>query len=182
MTRLVFFFICTLLFLWFSRRSLTNPNSHGFYRFFVFEGILVIVLLNHPYWFDNPFSPLHLLSWFLLLSSIVFVGYSLLLLRRLGGHANREEMPENLKFENTARIVDEGIYRVIRHPMYTSLLFLGWGAFLKHTTPLTALIITLVSILLIIVAKVEERENVAFFGNAYRDYIKRTWMFVPWLL
>lgn len=157
-------------------------KSHGFYRFFAFEGLLILVLVNHPYWFEDPFSPLHLISWILLLASIVFVVKSVLLLRRLGGHAKREEMPENLAFENTVLVVEEGLYRCIRHPMYSSLLFLGWGAFLKHITPLTTLLVFLVSGLLIVVAKVEEQENIRFFGTPYKAYIRRTWMFIPWLL
>lgn len=127
MIRVVLFIICTLFFLRFSWRSLANPGTHGFYRFFVFEGILLLVLLNHPYWFRDPFSPLHLFSWFLLLVSIVFVTQSILMLKQCGGYAERKDMPENLSFENTVRIVEEGLFRYIRHPMYSSLFFLAWG-------------------------------------------------------
>lgn len=182
MTRILLFIVCTLFFLRFSRRSLHKPKSHGFYRFFVFETILLLVLLNHPYWFAAPFSPHQLASWALLLASITFVVHSLLLLRRSGGHGVREEMPENLPFENTVRLVEVGLYRFIRHPMYSSLLFLAWGAFLKHVTPLTVVLVLLASGLLIVVAKVEERENMLFFGAAYAEYMRRTRMFIPWLL
>jgi protein-S-isoprenylcysteine O-methyltransferase Ste14 len=181
MTRVLLFIVCTVFFIWFSRRSLTNPRIHGFYRFFVFEGILLLVLANHPYWFEDPFSRLHLLSWLLLLASIVFISQSLLQLKRSGGHAERAAMPENLAFENTVHIVETGLYRRIRHPMYGSLLFLGWGAFLKHITPVNTLLIILVSALLIAVARVEERENIRFFGGAYKEYMARTRMFIPWL-
>ncbi len=182
MVQIIIFISCTLFFIRFSWRTLGNPESHGFYRFFVFEGILLLVLLNHPYWFKDPFSPLHLLSWFLLLISIVFVTQSLMVLRKKGGHAERREMPENLSFENTVRIVETGAYRFIRHPMYSSLLFLGWGAFFKQISPLTIVLILLISGLLVTVAKVEERENIRFFGAAYEDYMQRTRMFIPWLL
>ncbi len=182
MIRVILFIICTLFFLRFSWRSLANPGTHGFYRFFVFEGILLLVLLNHPYWFRDPLSPLHLLSWFLLLVSIVFVIQSILMLKQRGGHAERKDMPENHSFENTVRIVEEGLFRYIRHPMYSSLLFLAWGAFLKHITPLNIGLILLVNALLIIVARVEEQENIRFFGTAYVEYMQRTRMFVPWVL
>lgn len=180
--RIIIFIACTLFFIRFSWRALGNPGSHGFYRFFAFEGILLLVLFNHPYWFKDPFSPLHLLSWFFLLTSIFLVTDSLLALKKKGGHAERREMPENLSFENTVRIVETGTYRFIRHPMYSSLLFLGWGAFLKQITPLTIVLILLISGLLITVAKVEERENIRFFGRAYENYMQRTRMFIPWLL
>lgn len=182
MIRIILFVVGTLFFLRFSYRSLKNPGTHGFYRFFVFEAILVLVLLNHPYWFSDPFSPLHILSWLLLLTSICFVIQSLLMLKQRGGHAEREEMPENYFFENTVNVVEEGLYRYVRHPMYSSLLFLGWGAVLKHITPLTFCLVLFVTGFLIAAARVEERENISFFGSAYAEYMKRTKMFVPWLL
>ena len=182
MIRVALFVICTLFFIRFSWRALRQPKSHGFYRFFVFEGILLLVLLNYPYWFDDPFSILHLVSWSLLLASIFFIFQSLKVLKQSGGHAEREAMPGNLAFENTVQLVQTGLYRYVRHPMYSSLLFLGWGAFLKQITPLNTALIVLVSGLLIAVAKVEEGENIRFFGTAYTAYMKRTKMFIPWLL
>jgi protein-S-isoprenylcysteine O-methyltransferase Ste14 len=182
MIRAVLFIICTLFLLRFSWRALRNPGSHGFYRFFVFEGILLLVLLNHPYWFVEPFSPLQLVSWSFLVASIFFVTSSLIQLKKNGGYAEREDMPENHSFENTVHVVKNGLYEYVRHPMYSSLLFLGWGAFLKHITLLTFLLVVLVSVLLIVVAKVEERENVGFFGEGYEEYMQQTRMFIPWLL
>lgn len=181
MIRAALFVVCTLVFVRFSWRALGNPGAHGFYRFFVFEGVLLLVLRNHPYWFSDPFSPLHLFSWFLLLASIFFVIQSLMMLRQGGGHGEREEMPENFAFENTVHVVEEGLYRYVRHPMYSSLLFLGWGAFFKHVTLLNIGLILLVSGFLTATAKVEERENIRFFGTAYVHYMHRTRMFIPWL-
>ncbi|MCF8056017.1 MAG: isoprenylcysteine carboxylmethyltransferase family protein [Desulfocapsa sp.] len=181
MIRIGLFVICSLFFLSISRRSLKNPGTHGFYRFFVFEGILVLVLLNHPHWFRNPFSLLQILSWLLLLCAIFFVIQSLLMLKKKGGHAERQEMPENHAFENTVNVVEEGLYRYVRHPMYSSLLFLGWGAFFKQITPVSMGLIVFITCFLIAAARVEERENIRFFGMVYEAYMKRTKMFVPFL-
>jgi protein-S-isoprenylcysteine O-methyltransferase Ste14 len=182
MIRIALFIICTIFFVHFSWRALIHPGTHGFYRFFAFEGILLLVLLNYPHWFRDPFSVQHLLSWLFLLASIVFVVLSFLMFKKRGGYADREDMPANHSFENTVNIVEEGLFRYVRHPMYSSLLFLGWGAFLKHITPLNVGLILLVSGLLIVVAKVEEQENIRFFGPAYVDYMQRTRMFIPWVL
>ena len=181
MIRIALFIIGTIFFVWFSRRALGNPQRHGFYRFFVFEGLLILLLLNQPYWFLEPLTPQHLFSWFLLASSIFLVVKSFTLLRRLGGRSERAAMPENYAFENTARLVEDGLYRYIRHPMYSSLLFLGWGAFFKHITFLTLVLIGLITIFIYIVARVEEQENIDFFGVGYADYRQRTKMFIPYL-
>ena len=104
------------------------------------------------------------------------------MLKQYGGHAERKHMPENYAFENTTQIVETGLYHYIRHPMYSSLLLLAWGAFLKHPTPLTTIFVVAVSALLIMTTKMEEKENIQFFGDHYKDYIKQTKMFIPWLL
>ena len=54
-----------------SRASLRAPRSHGFYRFFAWEFILALFLLNVNAWFRDPFSWHQLASWFLLIVSIV---------------------------------------------------------------------------------------------------------------
>ena len=45
-----------------SRASLRVPGSHGFYRFFAWECILALFLLNVKVWFQKPFSWYQLLS------------------------------------------------------------------------------------------------------------------------
>ncbi len=181
MFRIALFILGTFFFIWFSRRSLRNPQAHGFYRFFVFEGLLLLVLLNQPYWFNQPLHPRQLFSWLLLAGSIVLVVKSFKLLKQCGGQAKRAAMPENHAFENTVHLVETGLYRYIRHPMYSSLLFLGWGAFFKHITFLTFALIGVLTILVFIVARVEEKENLDFFGADYGDYRQRTKMFIPYL-
>jgi len=180
-TRVILFILGTLFFIWFSRRALNNPQVHGFYRFFVFEGILLLMLLNQPYWFREPLTLQHLFSWFLLGSSICLIVKSFILLKQLGGRAERAAMPENHAFENTAHLVEEGLYRYIRHPMYSSLLFLGWGAFFKHISFLTLTLIVLITAFIYMAARVEEQENIGFFGVDYKDYRQRTKMFIPYI-
>ena len=181
MIRVGLFIFASLVLLHVSGRALKNPGVHGFYRFFVFEGILVLVLVNHPYWFATPFAPLHIISWFLLALSIGFIVESLHMLKKYGGRCRRGEMPENFSFENTIHVVETGIYRYIRHPMYASLLFLGWGAFFKHITLLTSGLVLWITGFILAAARVEEKENRQFFGAAYTDYMRRTKMFIPWL-
>jgi protein-S-isoprenylcysteine O-methyltransferase Ste14 len=78
--------------------------------------------------------------------------------------------------------VTEGIYSAIRHPLYSSLLFLDWGIFFKSPSLRGGLIALVASVFLRATAKVEERENLRTFGEAYREYKARTKMFVPFLI
>jgi protein-S-isoprenylcysteine O-methyltransferase Ste14 len=173
--------VCIPLILLASWRSLRNPRSHGFYRFFGFLATLGLILLNLPWWFHDPFAPQRLLAWILLIVSGIYVVWSYVLLRKLGGHAEREESAETLAFEETERLVTNGLYRYIRHPMYGSLFFLAWGVFLKHITLPTSLLVIVATVALVLTARTEERENLAVFEEEYAAYMRRSRMFVPFL-
>ena len=179
--RILVFVVVTIFFTCVSWRPLHNPRSHGFYRYFAFEGVAALVLYNQPVWFDRPFSPLHLVAWLLLLISIILVVNSVGLLKKIGGRGERQAAPENLSFENTQNLVVDGLYRYIRHPMYTSLLLLAWGAALKRLDLVTVCVVALVTLALYFTAKVEEDENILFWGDSYEDYRKTSKMFIPFL-
>lgn len=180
--RSLLFVVFSLGFVAISWKPLHNPRCHGFYRFFAFEGILFLILLNHPFWFDDWYAPRQIISWLLLAASILFVLQGLFMLRTAGGWQGRADAPENFAFENTVHLVTGGIYRYIRHPMYSSLLLLAWGAFLKHFSFPGLLAIITTTVFLLVAGLIEERENLAFFGPAYLKYRKTTKMFLPFLI
>ncbi len=180
--RSLLFILFTLFFLLISWKALRNPRCHGFYRFFAFEGILFLVLYNHPFWFIDVLAPRQIVSWLLLSASIFFVVQGLYMLRKVGGSQARAGVPENFAFENTATLVTGGIYRYVRHPMYGSLLLLTWGAFFKHISMPGLLVAVVTTVLLITVGLIEEKENLAFFGPTYLEYRKTTKMFLPFLI
>ena len=182
LTRIVLFVILSLVFLVISWKPLHNPRCHGFYRFFAFEGILFLVLHNHPFWFDDWNAPNQIVSWLLLSASVLFVAQGLHMLRTAGWSKGRADAPENFAFENTVNLVTGGIYRYIRHPMYSSLMLLAWGAFLKHFSPAGLIVVAVTTALLVVAGYIEEKENLDFFGPAYLEYRKTTMMFLPFLL
>ena len=156
-----------------SWQSLRNPRSHGFYRFFAFESILILILLNLERWFSNPFSVNQIVSWLLLLCSIVLAAHGFYLLHVIG-------RPKS-GIESTTTLVMVGAYKYIRHPLYSSLLFLAWGAFFKSPSWLGGILALVASVFLVATAKVEESENIRNFGADYGVYMKTTKMFIPLL-
>ncbi len=165
-----------------SWRCLRAPNSHGFYRFFAFELLLALILFNLPHWFREPVSPRQLVSWFLLAASLVPGIEGLRLLRKVGRPMSDATHGTNLWFENTSALVKVGVYRFIRHPMYASLLALGWGALLKHPSALPLGLALGASGFLVATSIAEERENLARFGAAYAAYMRSTRRFVPFVI
>ena len=153
--------------------SLRDLRSHGFFRFFAFESLLVLILLNLGHWFRDPFSVLQIVSWLLLLPSLILAVHGFHLLRVIG-------RPEG-EIEDTTALVTLGAYKYIRHPLYASLLLLGWGAFLKDPSLPGGILILAACAFLTATARVEEAENLDKFGADYVAYMKTTKMFIPFL-
>jgi protein-S-isoprenylcysteine O-methyltransferase Ste14 len=143
--------------------------------------ILALLLVNIDFWFARPFSPNQLLSWAFLLASLFLVVPGFRLLRSSGRPSEEREDAALVGMEKTTTLVTTGIYHYIRHPLYSSLLFLTWGVFFKHPSWIGITLAVLASVLLTTTARIEEWENIRFFGQAYKDYMKETRMFLPFL-
>jgi len=165
-----------------SRASLRAPRSHGFYRFFAWEAILALILVNLEHWFRNPLSLHQVLSWIFLIVSAFLVVHAVHLLHIIGKpDAQRSDDEATIGIEKTTHLVSVGAYKYIRHPMYSSLLFLAWGVFFKDLSWLSGVLALAATAFLVATAKVEEAEDIRFFGTAYQTYIKQTKMFIPFL-
>src|SRR5512142_383580 len=102
-----------------SSHSLRRPRSHGFYRFFAWEAMLALFLLNAPRWFADWLAWHQIISWFLLIVCIVPLAFGVQALRKRGRPDDiQRTQPELMAFERTTKLVTDGIYRYIRHPLY----------------------------------------------------------------
>jgi protein-S-isoprenylcysteine O-methyltransferase Ste14 len=184
-TKIILFLVGSLVLAWVSRVSLRRPGSHGFYRFFAWECILALFVINFRgvgAWFADPFCPRQLLSWTLLFGSIVPVGWGAMLLRTRGGAGAVPDGRELYGFEKTTQLVTVGLFKYIRHPLYCSLLLLAWGVFAKRPSWAGLGLALAATALLVGTAKAEEVEDRAYFGTAYEAYMRRSKMFVPFVL
>jgi len=181
MEKLIIFGLLSIPLIFLSRKSLENFRNHGFYRFFSWECILWLLVSNIPFWFEYPFGPRQLISWILLIASIYYVVAGINLIKKIGKPKRSSEREELYGFEKTTELIDNGIFRYIRHPLYGSLILLTWGVYLKNVS-LPLLFVALAStVFLYITALYDEKECIRFFGGQYKDYMKRTKMFVPFL-
>ena len=178
----IVFTIATMALSYISRASLRVPKSHGFYRFFAWELMLLLIVLNIDGWYSAPLTLDQAVSGILMGLSLLLVVISYGILRQFGQQDHNRNDAPLLVFEKTTVLVTHGIYRFIRHPMYSSLIFLDWGLFFKRMSWLSASVALAACILLMIAALVEEAENIRYFGTPYREYMKRTKRFVPFLV
>lgn len=182
MSQLIAFAVISLGLGYISRGSLRVPRSHGFYRFFAWECIVALFLLHMDEWFRNPSSWSQRISWFLLMFSLVLLFSGIRCLVGRGRPVqHREAEPQLFAFEKTSTLVTTGIYHYIRHPLYSSLLFLTWGIFFKAPAWPGGLLALASTLFLLATARADEAECLRFFGPAYRDYMNRTKRFVPFV-
>jgi protein-S-isoprenylcysteine O-methyltransferase Ste14 len=164
--------VLIILFSWFL--SIKYKRYHGIARFFAFESVFILLLLNIRVWFVNPFSFNQIMSWILLILSVYVVITAYLLLKRKGKPTRN--------FENTSRLVKTGIYRYIRHPLYLSIFLLGTGIMLKDPARFQIYLGIINLIAVYITAMIEENEMIDKFGDEYRSYMTETKMFIPYIL
>jgi protein-S-isoprenylcysteine O-methyltransferase Ste14 len=154
--------------------SIREKRYHGIARFFSFESIFMLVLLNLRVWFHDPFSPFQIISWILLIVCFYPAVAGFILLSIKG-------KPDDNHIERTTELVKSGIYKYIRHPLYCSLLLLGTGIMFKDPGKFQ-LILGAVNLLAIyFTARLEESEMKKKFGPAYIEYMHGTKMFIPFL-
>ncbi|KAA3656948.1 MAG: isoprenylcysteine carboxylmethyltransferase family protein [Chloroflexi bacterium] len=180
--KLIIFVIGTIGIVWVSRSSLRNVQNHGFYRFFAWETILVMFVLNANYWIIDPFSFIHLISWCLLIISLILIVQGVQAFRRKGKIDQARDAPALVGIEKTTELVTTGVYQTIRHPFYSSLLFLSWGIVLKRVSSIELTLALVATLLLTITAIKEEKENIAYFGEPYEKYMKQTKRFIPYIV
>jgi protein-S-isoprenylcysteine O-methyltransferase Ste14 len=153
---------------WLGQRSL-----HGLTRLLALECILALSVLSLPSWLREALSPLQILSWSLILASLLLVGYGYRLQLRGG-------KPE-LKLAADQQLDVEGFYKYIRHPLYSSLILFSMGVFLKAISMTSTVLLCGATIFLYVTAREEEMENLDRFGIEYARYLDTSKMFVPFV-
>lgn len=150
--------------------------------FFAWIFILILIGANLEAWFIDPFSWHQVIAWILLFASLLPLTFGTLALTRRGKPDKiREGEPQLLAFEKTTQLATSGIYHYIRHPLYSSLLLLAWGAFFKLPSILAGAFALSASLCLYLTARADETECTKFFGASYIEYMKTTKRFIPYL-
>jgi protein-S-isoprenylcysteine O-methyltransferase Ste14 len=128
-----------------------------------------------PALFDRPFSPS------LAALGAAVMAAALWLFRRSHADLGRN-WSVSLELRPTHTLVTKGVYRFVRHPMYSSFLLLALAQFLLLANWLAGGIgmVAIVAVLMFRIGR-EERMMLAHFGEDYRAYMARTKRLIPYV-
>jgi len=169
----VFVIIALLIFIKF-RPELRSVTTHGFSVFFAFESLLALIFVNMCFSAVHVVSLYQIISWIFLIVSAFIAISGFYNLKKYG---KRDD-----EWENTTLLINWGIFRYIRHPLYSSLILLVSGILLKRVTLLTIVLCSICILFLITASLVEERENFVKFGDAYTTYKRTTMRYIPFII
>ena len=79
-------------------------------------------------------------------------------------------------------LVTGGIYRYIRHPQYAGLMLMSLGMILDWATLPMMILFPVMAVVYYRLARREENDMIAEFGDEYRAYMKRTRRFIPYVV
>ncbi|WP_428087508.1 methyltransferase family protein [Candidatus Thioglobus sp.] len=109
-----------------------------------------------------------------LLTFSLIIGITALINMKL---ANLNILPT---FKDGHQLVTTGLYRYIRHPMYTSVIFLCFSLLLTNLSIINQLVMLILIIDLWLKSSFEERLLLAQFDD-YQNYQKSTARFLPFI-
>ena len=118
-------------------------------------------------WKANPHAgPFHM-------ASFVFIGGGFILIS-----AGWKRLYEA---QRRHALATSGIYSYVRHPQYVGFILVMFGFLLQWPTLLTLAMFPVLTFMYVRMARSEEQEAVATFGDAYRRYMNEVPGFIPHL-
>ncbi len=116
-------------------------------------------------WDINPhFDPLHILSNILIFGGFIVLAAAWKVL---------------YEAQKTRTLATMGAYAYVRHPQYVGFMLIMLGFLFQWPTLVTLIMFPILAIMYVKLARREEREALAQFGDTYRRYMKSTPALVP---
>ncbi len=137
----------------------------------------ILIYSIQPDWLAWARLPLPVwLRWLAVVSGFLTIPLMYWLFKTIGGNVS-----ETVLTKPNHQLVTNGPYRLVRHPLYTAssamLIALSLIAANGFMLAATGAVIAALPI----IAREEEKNLIAKFGDDYRNYMQRTGRFLPWL-
>lgn len=113
---------------------------------------------------DPHFNILHIISYILIIGGFFLLGNAWKIL---------------FKSQKAKKLAVTGIYQYIRHPQYVAFILIIFGFLVQWPTLITLLMAPILIFRYVRLARSEEKEMESMFGEAYRNYARKTPAFIP---
>jgi len=138
------------------------------------NSILLVAAFLSSLFFSTSLTSVLFSSWILKILGILLI-LSVFILENMSHKVHKQA---HAKAENVNKIVEIGIYKKIRHPIYLGWILLNIGAFI-FIGNLSSLVIAIIFIFLWYLEAKQEEKFLEKKFKKYQDYEKRTGMFFP---
>ena len=172
-------FVLRSFLLW--KKTKVNPltfnkgdDAHGYNgKVFGIISILELIVVS-MYAFIPPWHKFLLPFWYLENDTLVYIGWTLLILSLLFVWFAQSNMRESWRIgideENKTELVTNGLFAISRNPIFLGIMIANFGLFLVLPNAFTLLIIALSTVSVNTQIRLEEEFLVKEFGNKYQDY------------
>jgi len=113
---------------------------------------------------DPHFSPVHILSSIFILGGLILLTNAWKIL---------------YKASKKRKLAVTGVYRYLRHPQYSAFILIIIGFLLQWPTLITLIMAPVLIVRYLTLARSEEKQMIAKFGQAYQEYRRVTPGFFP---
>jgi protein-S-isoprenylcysteine O-methyltransferase Ste14 len=116
----------------------------------------------------KSYLPLFIIGWVVWVVGMVLVMAPIVMFPRRG------KVPRGKSFVHTTRLVDSGIYAIVRHPQYTGgVLAIFLTTLLWYPHWLFGVLGVLGTVVVYLGCREEDKYLVKKFGDDYKDYMRR---------
>jgi protein-S-isoprenylcysteine O-methyltransferase Ste14 len=116
-------------------------------------------------WKTNPhFGPFHMLSFVFIFGGFILISVAWRVIYNA---------------QQANALASTGVYGYVRHPQYVGFILVMFGFLLQWPTLLTLAMFPVLVYMYMRLARAEEREALAMFGDAYRQYMAEVPGFIP---
>lgn len=155
------------------------PQMKGRYRLW-YNALSVLFLIPVAFtYFSAPNDDLMTLEnpFLTFMSVLVMSGGLYIMLKSLRAHNINEFI--GLEEQKEETLQTEGLYELVRHPMYFGILLFLFGAMMYNPSSRFLLTAALSAIYIFIGARLEEKKLLKKFGKAYAKYQSEVPMLIP---
>ena len=116
----------------------------------------------------EQYAVLIIIAWVVWAIGMVLVMAPIIIFPRRGG------VPKRKSFVHTSKLVDTGIYAVVRHPQYTGGIYaIFLTNFLSYPHWLFGVLGAIGTVVVYISCREEDQRLIEKFGDDYKDYMQR---------